>query len=352
MRQKFSILCGRIAAGLRSAWTRLVDGSKASLAGKLLMGAIEVSKLTKVYPVGKGSVPVCAVDHIDFAVRKGEVLGFLGPNGAGKTTTIRMLTGLTRPTSGRARVLKFDLATEVTHIKKHVGVVPEVSNLYDELSAFDNLIFAMQLYGVPSSDWKSRAETLLARFRLTEKRDTPFAKLSRGMKRALTIAAALAHRPALLFLDEPTAGLDVMHARNVRQMVERLKDEGVTVFLTTHYLEEAERLCDRIAIIVKGRIIAMDTVDGLKAAAREKTIIELSLSDGSGEIETKRVECAGDLAKGVSTALAQARAEGRHVLAVNTVRPTLEEVFVKATGLSAEAMWLDTMERRQSDVDR
>jgi ABC-2 type transport system ATP-binding protein len=288
------------------------------------MNAIEVAQLTKVYAAAKGDAPVRAVDHIDFAVREGEVFGFLGPNGAGKTTTIRMLTGLTRPTSGRARVLEFDLATEVTRIKKHIGVVPEVSNLYDELSAFDN--------------------------RLSDKRHTPFAKLSRGMKRALTIAAALAHRPSLLFLDEPTAGLDVMHARNVRQMVARLKDEGVTVFLTTHYLEEAERLCDRVAIIVKGRIIALDTVNGLKAAAQDRTIIEVSLSDGNGQIETKRMECARDLAKSVSMALAQAQAEGRRVLAVNTVRPTFEEVFVKATGLSAEAMWADAAGKGQGNV--
>jgi ABC-2 type transport system ATP-binding protein len=314
------------------------------------MNAIEVSQLTKVYPAAKGNAPVRAVDRIDFAVREGEVFGFLGPNGAGKTTTIRMLTGLTRPTSGRARVLEFDLATEVTRIKKHIGVVPEVSNLYDELSAFDNLVFAMQLYGVPRAGWRPRAEALLARFRLSEKRHTPFAKLSRGMKRALTIAAALAHRPSLVFLDEPTAGLDVMHARNVRQMVARLKDEGVTVFLTTHYLEEAERLCDRVAIIVKGRIIALDTVNGLKAAAQDRTIIEVSLSDGNGQIETKRTECVSDLAKSVSTALAQAQAEGRRVLAVNTVRPTFEEVFLKATGLSAEAMWVDTAEKGQGNV--
>jgi ABC-2 type transport system ATP-binding protein len=153
------------------------------------------------------------------------------------------------------------------------------------------------------------------------------------MKRALTIGVALAHRPPLLFLDEPTTGLDMMHARNVRQMIARLKEEGVTVFLTTHYLEEAERLCDRVAIIVKGRVIALDTINGLKAAAQDTTIVELSLSDGNGQIETKRIECVIDPAKSISTVLAQAQAEGRRVLAVNTVRPTLEDVFVKATGL-------------------
>jgi ABC-2 type transport system ATP-binding protein len=228
---------------------------------------IQVAGLTKIYATGKGVPPLRAVDGIDFAVREGEVFGFLGPNGAGKTTTIRMLTGLTRPTSGEARVMGFDLASDLARVKKRIGVVPEASNLYDELTALDNLVFAMQLYGVPRAERRPRAEALLARFRLAEKRDVPFAKLSRGMKRGLTIAAALAHRPPLLSLDEPTTGLDVMSARNLRGMIAGLRDEGVTVFLTTHYLEEAERLCDRIAVIVKGRIVALDTVAGLKAAA-------------------------------------------------------------------------------------
>jgi ABC-2 type transport system ATP-binding protein len=314
------------------------------------MNAIEVKRLAKSYPAGKGHGPVRAVDHVDFSVHEGEIFGFLGPNGAGKTTTIRMLTGLTRPTSGSARVLDFDVATDVTRIKKHIGVVPEVSNLYDELSAFDNLVFAMQLYGVRRAQWRPRAEALLSRFDLAGKRDTPFATLSRGMKRALTIAAALAHGPALVFLDEPTAGLDVMHARNVRQMVATLREKGVTVFLTTHYLEEAERLCDRIAIIVNGRIIALDTVNGLKAAAQSTTIIELSLADGNGRIETKRMESVSDPATSISTALAEAHAQGRRVLAVNTVRPTLEDVFVKVTGLSADAMSVEAVGQRQSDA--
>jgi ABC-2 type transport system ATP-binding protein len=275
------------------------------------------------------------VGGIDFAVREGEVFGFLGANGAGKTTTIRMLTGLSRPTSGQVRVLGFDLARDLAHIKKRIGVVPEASNLYDELSAFDNLVFAMQLYGVPRAEWRPRAEELLARFRLSDKRDAPFAKLSRGMKRALTIAAALAHRPPLVFLDEPTTGLDVMSARNLRRMIAALRDEGVTVFLTTHYLEEAERLCDRIAVIVRGRIVALDTVDGLKASAQGRTTVEVTLAGANNGIETRRIE-GDDVAILVKTALAQT--DGRRVLAVNTLRPTLEDVFVKLTGLSRDVM--------------
>jgi ABC-2 type transport system ATP-binding protein len=229
----------------------------------------------------------------------------------------------------------FDLASDVTRIKKHIGVVPEMSNLYDELSAFDNLVFSMQLYGVPRTEWKPRAEALLARFRLAEKRDAPFAKLSRGMKRALTIAAALAHRPPLVFLDEPTTGLDVMSARSLRRMVAGLRDEGVTVFLTTHYLEEAERLCDRVAVIVKGRIVALGTVDGLKAAVQRKPTVEITLADANNDIETRRIE-GDDVETAARAALAQV--EGRRVLAINTLRSTLEDVFVQLTGLSAEVM--------------
>jgi ABC-2 type transport system ATP-binding protein len=300
-----------------------------------MTNAVQVSQLTKVYPGDKGTAPVRAVDGVDFTVREGEVFGFLGPNGAGKTTTIRMLTGLARPTSGQAQVMGFDLASDVTRIKKHIGVVPEMSNLYDELSAFDNLVFSMQLYGVPRTEWKPRAEALLARFRLAEKRDAPFAKLSRGMKRALTIAAALAHRPPLIFLDEPTTGLDVMSARSLRRMVAGLRDEGVTVFLTTHYLEEAERLCDRVAVIVKGRIVALDTVDGLKAAAQSGLVVEATLAGANGRVETRRIE-SQDVAEATRTMLAQA--EGWRLLAINTLRPTLEDVFVKLTGLSADVM--------------
>lgn len=296
--------------------------------------AIETENLTKNYG------PLTAVEGVSFQVQPGEVFGFLGPNGAGKTTTIRMLTGLTRPTAGSARVLGFDLATQVTHIKKHIGVVPEQSNLYDELSAFDNLVFAMQLYGVPRAERKPRAEALLERFRLSEKRDTPFARLSRGMKRALTVAAALAHRPSLLFLDEPTTGLDVMSARGLRQMIAGLRDEGVTVFLTTHYLEEAERLCDRIAIIVQGRIVALDTLDGLKASVPGRTAVAVTLSDSNGHTETLCFD-GDDVTATVQTVLTQAMAAGRRVLAVNTVRPTLEDVFVQLTGLSAEVMLIE-----------
>ncbi|MGC8878251.1 MAG: ABC transporter ATP-binding protein [Anaerolineae bacterium] len=297
--------------------------------------AIVAEQLVKVYPLDKSGPPLRAVDGISFEVRRGEVFGFLGPNGAGKTSTIRMLTGLSQPTSGQATVLGYNLAREITAIKKHVGVVPESSNLYDELTALENLMFAMQLYGVPRAERKARAMELLTRFRLEGKRDVLFAHLSRGMKRALTVAAALAHRPALLFLDEPTTGLDVMSARSLRQMIAQLRDEEVTIFLTTHYLEEAERLCDRVAIILKGRIIALDTIDGLKERASGRAVVEVTFLDANRCTQTRRIE-AEDVAVAVRQALEQV--DGAQLVALNTLRPTLEDVFVRLTGLGAEVM--------------
>jgi len=297
--------------------------------------AIHVQDLTKRYGADQGGV--LALDAVSFDVPPGMVFGYLGPNGAGKTTTIRLLTGLSKPTAGEARVLGLDVASEAARVKKRIGVVPEASNLYDELTCYDNLVFSMRLYGVPRAERGRRATALLERFRLADKRDVLFAKLSRGMKRALTIAAALAHRPAIVFLDEPTTGLDVMAARNLRAMIAGLRDEGVTVFLTTHYLEEAERLCDRVALIVGGRIVALDSVDNLKAQLRAETAVELVLGNGDEAAETRRF-VAPDVPAAVRQALDQAAADGRSVLAVNTVRPTLEDVFVRLTGLSADTI--------------
>ncbi len=292
--------------------------------------AVETEGLTKVYGL------LTAVDHISFDVRAGEVFALLGPNGAGKTTTIRMLTGLTRPTSGQARVLGLDLSRDLPRIKKQVGVVPERSNLYDELTARDNLLFIAALYGVPRREREARADELLRRFRLEEKRDVPFARLSRGMKRALTVAVALIHRPRLLFLDEPTVGLDVVSARGLRALIGRLREEGVTTFLTTHYLEEAERLADRVALLVQGRVVALDTVENLKACVQRGATVEAHLASAMGE---ERLRFHGESVEAaLHIALAHAKAEGKRMVALNTLQPTLEDAFIQLTGLSAEVM--------------
>jgi ABC-2 type transport system ATP-binding protein len=227
---------------------------------------IQASNLTKSYG------ELLAVDHISFEVKKGEIFGFLGPNGAGKTTTIRMLTGLSQPTDGEAFVLGFNIRTEIVEAKRHVGVVPETSNLYDELSAIDNLVFMAQLYGVPRAQRKNRSEELLKVFGLYQRKDSPFRTFSRGMKRALTIAAALIHNPEILFLDEPTVGLDVVAARSLRNLIANLHQQRKTIFLTTHYLEEAGLLCDRVAIIAKGRILEIDTPQNLENKTKAESL--------------------------------------------------------------------------------
>lgn len=229
---------------------------------------IQVSDLTKRYG------DILAIDHINFKVEKGEVFGFLGPNGAGKTTTMRMLTGFSKPTDGKASILGLDINSQIVQIKKHIGVVPEISNLYDELSAMDNLIFMAQLYGVPALLAQKKAEELLKTFRLYERKDSLFRTFSRGMKRALTVACALIHNPKVLFLDEPTVGLDVVAARSLRNLISNLRQQGITIFLTTHYLEEADLLCDRVAILVKGRILVIDAPGVLKAKTDKKSLEE------------------------------------------------------------------------------
>jgi ABC-2 type transport system ATP-binding protein len=297
---------------------------------------IQVTQLTKIYASQKDTPAFRAVDALDFSVHEGEIFGFLGPNGAGKTTTIRMLTGLIRPSSGKASILGMDIDKDLSRIKKLIGVAPDKSNLYEELTAYENLVFDMQLYGVPGIEWAKRAEKLLERFGLQDKRNTPFAKLSHGMKRALTISAALAHNPKVIFLDEPTTGLDVMSARKLRKMIAELRNEGVTTFLTTHYLEEAERLCDRIGIIVKGRLVALDTVEGLKKRIQsDSTKVEITWQDDENQIVADRAEAAS---AEEAIQIAVKKAQGKKIISLNTLQPSLEEVFVTLTGLDAEVM--------------
>jgi len=229
---------------------------------------IDVSDLTKIYR----DFP--AVNHLNFKVKRGEIFGFLGPNGAGKTTTIKMLTGLIKPTKGTATIQGKDIRTQIVKIKKTIGVVTEDSNLYNELSVFDNLQFVGQLYGVPKSNLKKRIDELLKRFDLESKREAKFAKLSKGMKTKVIIAAALIHSPQVVFLDEPTTGLDVLSARILRALIKELKALGVTIFLTTHYIEEAEQLCDRVAIIVNGTLKTVDTPQNLIARTDSKNLEE------------------------------------------------------------------------------
>ena len=309
--------------------------------------AIEAAGLTKYYS------DFLAVDHISFKVALGEIFGFLGPNGAGKTTTTKMLTGQNKPTSGTLLVAGKDMIRQSVEAKKSIGVVPENSNVYDEMSAWDNLIFAAQLYRVPKEAREAKARELLALFGLYERRSDRVGVFSKGMKRRLTIAAALVHTPSILFLDEPTSGLDIQSSRLIRNLIKDLNRTGVTVFLTTHYIEEADQLCHRLAIINKGRIVAIDSPQKLKASAEKHQIIEVSFDETKGVEQRLRsissfeeVIQSGDKFRIHSKDTSQAVAllsnfanENRlKIVSVNTLSPTLEDVFVELTGLSTDVM--------------
>ena len=310
---------------------------------------IQALDLTKFYG------QILAVDHVNFEVEKGEIFGFLGPNGAGKTTTIRILTGLSKPTDGTAYVLGFDISSEIVKAKRYIGVVPEMSNLYDELSAMDNLLFMAQLYGVPRTQRGKRAEELLRTFGLYERKDGLFRTFSRGMKRALVIAAALIHSPEILFLDEPTVGLDVVAARSLRYLIGNLRQQGITIFLTTHYLEEADLLCGHVAILVGGRIVKTDSPRVLKAAAEEESVVEFSLEGEISElsedlsnrfpgvkivaVDHDRVRIYGGTPTDVYANVFQfAKDKGVEIHSVNSIQPSLEDAFIKITGLSPIVM--------------
>jgi ABC-2 type transport system ATP-binding protein len=219
------------------------------------MKAIEVQDLTRNYN------GLRAVDGITFAIEPGEIFGFLGPNGAGKTTAIKMLTGQLRPTSGMAQVMGCDVVEDRQQLKPQIGVVFDSQNLYERLSARDNLRFYARLYRVK----KARVEEVLAQVGMTDRANEKMETYSNGMKQRILIARALLHEPEVLFLDEPTRGLDPNVARDIRSIVTQLANQGMTVFLTTHYMEEADQLSDRIAILDQGRIVALDTPEHLKA---------------------------------------------------------------------------------------
>jgi ABC-2 type transport system ATP-binding protein len=310
--------------------------------------AFEVSKLSKHYG------EVIAVNDISFSVNQGELFGFLGPNGAGKTTTINMLTGLARLDAGTITIGGIDCTRNPKAAQHLVGIVPDESNLYPELTGFDNLCFCASLYGLRKNERQKRAHELLETFGLTDAADRKFAGYSKGMKRKLTFAAGIIHQPPILFLDEPTTGIDVASARQVRQIIAGLHRKGTTVFLTTHYIEEAERLCERIAFIVKGKIVQTDrTVDLLKPV-KGKNILLLSVSNGGKDLSDEmkrafpqyqvqsinpaeiRIESTEQIIVGPMVRFLEER--GVQVTEARRQIPSLEDVFVQVTGIEAGLM--------------
>jgi ABC-2 type transport system ATP-binding protein len=295
-----------------------------------------------------------AVSGISFSVQQGELFGFLGPNGAGKTTTIKMLTGLARPDSGKIGIGGIDCTNNIRGAQHLIGVVPDESNMYPELTGFDNLCFCAALYGWGKRERQARAHELLENFGLTKAADRKFGGYSKGMKRKLTIAAGIIHKPEILFLDEPTTGIDVASARQLRQLIADLHRAGTTIFLTTHYIEEAERLCNRIAFIVFGRIVRIDTVEHLLQPFQEKHVVRITCVTALNSIQNNLSESFPDLEftipehgmiqveddkpVRVGALVHFLENKGVEVSEARRMRPSLEDIFVRITGIEAEAM--------------
>ena len=308
--------------------------------------AIEVANLTKYYG------ELLAVDHISFGVREGEIFGFLGPNGAGKTTTVRMLNTLLTPSEGTALIRGHDVVKDSYGAREDTGIVPENSNVYVELSAWDNLMFSGELYGVPKKARERRAQELLELLGLWENRKTKAMEFSKGMRRRLTIAMALVHNPAVIFLDEPTSGLDVQSSIVIRTLIRRLNDDGATIFLTTHQMEEADQICERVAIIDHGKIACIDAPENLRQTIQSVQSVVVSFaspSDGlrsdlaglEGVLEVQKdgdkfrlfTEDPGAL---VPYVVELARQHQTKLVSLSTVAPSLEDVFIKITGIDVE----------------
>ena len=303
------------------------------------MPAVEMVHLVKRF----GSFT--AVDDLSLTVEPGEIFGLLGPNGSGKTTTVNMLSGLTSPTSGEVRVMGYDLRTHTRQVRQVLGAVHQETALYEELSAWVNLDFHADLFGVPRSEKKARIEQMLALVQLSDRKDSRVSTFSGGMKRRLALARALLHEPQLIYLDEPTLGVDVQSRRALWDYILGLRRQGKTVFITTNYLEEAQALCSRIAIIDHGRLVALDTPEDLKqnfggnvveieTALPFEALAELQALAGVQQVEQdglalKVATRAGDRVVPQIINLVAQCCEIRNIM---VREPNLDEVFLRLTG--------------------
>lgn len=305
---------------------------------------IEVEGLTKRFG------DFTAVDHISFAVEKGMVFGFLGPNGAGKSTAIRMLCTLLRPTEGNARVVGFDIVREQSQVRQHIGLVAEKIILYDQLTAEENLTLFGRLNNLPEEQIKQATDKWLDRLHMEAWRRNRVGTFSTGMKQRINVARALLHHPHVLFLDEPTLGLDPQTTHAIHEFILELREEGITMVLTTHDMLEAETLCQRIAIIDQANIVALDTTTNLKKllSADNTTVIDVEIANLSEPMlsqlkdlesiasvtrsDTYRVRIHTRSTDNITPILNGLNAMGASVRAINTVLPTMEDVFLHVTG--------------------
>ena len=306
---------------------------------------VEIEALTKVY---EAKQRVVAVDGVDLELKQGEIFGLLGPNGAGKTTTISIATTRALPTSGTVRIAGIDVVQHPAHAREHIGVVPQFNTLDRSLTVYENLYYHCRYFGFSHSQSKARSLELLAQFLLTERKERYPAALSGGLAQRVQIARAIAHRPTVLFLDEPSAGLDPQSRMAMWTAVEGLRKEGITVLLTTHYMEEADSLSDRVAIIDHGRVLALGSPEKLKQTFGAHTIFNLKLKSHEGlepliaQLKARpdvtsaevtadglRVIAAGS--DGLLPELVQAAA-GHGLRDLQITEPSLETVFIQLTG--------------------
>ncbi|WP_100486747.1 ABC transporter ATP-binding protein [Sporolactobacillus pectinivorans] len=298
---------------------------------------LEIDQLTKTFS------SKTALDHVSFSIRKGTCFGLLGPNGAGKSTTMKILTGILSADSGSVRMFGLEAAANRLAVQKQVGYVPQEITLYDKLSAMDNLIFFGGLYGIKGALLKTRIEAVLRETGLSDRAKDLIKSFSGGMKRRINIACALLHQPKLLILDEPTVGIDPQSRNHIFDMIRHLRDSGVTVIYSTHYMEEVEALCDDIAIIDHGKVIAQGSLEDLFDRHTQKAVyletqenfqprsvaaIKKSYRRGHGWVlET-------DQPLDVMRSLLDSPNSGEKLKILEMVKPSLEDVFLSLTGTS------------------
>ena len=307
---------------------------------------VEVTALRKTYAVKPH--PVVAIDGIDLSVEKGEIFGLLGPNGAGKTTTISICTTRALPTSGSVRIAGMDVVREPARSRVHMGVVPQYNTLDRSLTIFENLYYHCRYFGMSAQQSRQRSAELLQQFQLHERSKAMPSQLSGGMQQRVQIARAIAHYPDVLFLDEPSAGLDPQSRLAMWEAVTALRTEGITVVLTTHYMEEADTLCDRVAVVDKGRVLALGAPSVLKQQHGAHTVLDLKLRDRSttpallaelqglpsvvsAEATAEGIRVFADQLDGLlPLVVSSARVAGLRDLRVQ--EPSLETVFLRLTG--------------------
>ena len=300
--------------------------------------AIRVENLTKRFN------GFAAVDGISFTVEGGELFGLLGPNGAGKTTTIRMLTGVLKPTTGTAHIGEYDIQKNPLEAKQLMGIVPEMANAYVDLSALNNLFLIGELYGIQKGKRVEKAESLLKLFELYDKKHQKVKTFSKGMTQRLIVAMGLMNDPQLLFLDEPTSGLDVESVRLIRELIRDFNDKGTTIILTTHNIEEANQLCDRVAIMNHGKIVAIDRPEKLKRTIQSTTSIEIAFTTKVNAEElmfdkVNEVKKVGDKLRVytekpedvIPMVIKYSQSSSNKIISLNTLGPNLEDVFLKLT---------------------